>query len=105
MCQLSTCRSRVALSALAGIMMLRGKEEAIHALLSAVSLAGRMGDGFDRQLVAVSSVSFWCTAPALDVALPSAGDPASVAWLGLSGSKISLVLVCSGDQGVRREAG
>ncbi|KAJ1569316.1 hypothetical protein HK405_006774 [Cladochytrium tenue] len=100
MCQLSTCRSRVALSALAGIMMLRGKEEAIHALLSVVSLAGRMGDGFDRQLVAVRAF----VAPALDVALPSAGDPASVAWLGLSGSKISLVLVCSGDQGVRREA-
>ncbi|KAJ1563460.1 hypothetical protein HK405_001952, partial [Cladochytrium tenue] len=101
MCQFTTRRSRVALSALAGIMMSRGKKEAIRALLSAVSLAGRMGDRFERQPVAVRACAggFLVHSAALDAALPTPADPASATWLALSGSKIRLVLVCSGDRG------
>ncbi|KAJ1548609.1 hypothetical protein HK405_001997 [Cladochytrium tenue] len=103
LCQFTTRRSRVAFSALAGIMMTRGKKEAVRSLLAAVSLGGRMGNRLEKQQVVVRKCSggFMIHSMAVQDAIRAA-QGRQLSWLCLSGSKVRLVLICTADRGIVR---
>ncbi|KAJ1560535.1 hypothetical protein HK405_006756 [Cladochytrium tenue] len=103
LCQFTTRRSRVAFSALAGIMMTRGKKEAVRSLLAAVSLGGRMGNRLEKQQVVVRKCTggFMIHSMAVQEAIRAAQGH-QLSWLCLSGSKVRLVVICTADRGIVR---
>ncbi|KAI9330022.1 hypothetical protein DFJ73DRAFT_964082 [Zopfochytrium polystomum] len=105
----STKRSRIAFSALGGIMVTRGKREAVRSLLAATSLVSRMS--LDR-LEAGKLVVRRCEGGFLvhpvgvqEAVATFAASGQTLSWLCLSGGKIRLMLVCSGDRGHVRTLG
>jgi hypothetical protein len=103
MCSFSTRRSRPAFAALAGVMMARGKKEAIRALLSAVSLSARMGDKWETQELMVREAcdggGILLHSVGLEDVLQREGKNRRTSWLCLSGGRIRMVLVCTGAKG------